>query len=206
MDDSISDNISFELIAAQAEAVTAEGEDIDLAPLVKFIGLADIIADEYMITQQNWKALAEGEAKLDINSGFGDGERYQQGFTLKAGKDSVLVSVGDLAAAYNLEAFSGTITMTETPLDALSKFRDKVMSRMEERLSNSEQFDGQEMSEEDFDYEGEGIFTVDSEGREGMDTDGDGKLEFYYDEEGHVWSDIDGDGEYEIAGEEGSDH
>ncbi len=139
MDDSFSDNISFELIPAQQEAVTAKSEDIDLAPLAKFTGQAEIITEEYTISQQNWKALADGQVKLDVNGSFGDGSKNSQGLSLKAGENSILVSVGDLTAAYQLEAFLGTITKGNIPPDALSWFRDKVMSRMEERLSLSEQ-------------------------------------------------------------------
>lgn len=206
MEDSISDNISFELLPAQQEAVTADGEDIDLAPLVKQIAQADIITDEYTISQQNWQALADGEVKLDVNGGFGDGEKYPQGFTLKAGEDSVLISVGDLAAAYQLEAFPGTITKSDTPTDALTRFRDKVMSRMEERMSFADQSAGQPAAEAGSGNAGQSGFTVDSEGREGIDTNGDGRFELYIGEDGNAWADFDGDGKYEIAGEDGVDH
>ncbi len=206
MDDSISDDISFELLPAQQEAVTADGEDIDLAPLIQTIGQADIMTEDYMITQQNWKALADGEVKLDVNGGFGDGKRYRQGFDLKAGKDSVLVSVRDLAVSYGLEAFSGTITKSDTSPDALSWFRDKVMSRMEERLSSSEQSAGQQTPESDYGNAYQNGLATDSEGREGMDTNGDGKFEIYIGEDGRTWADFDGDGKYEIVGEDGADH
>lgn len=206
MDDSISDNITFELLPAQQETVTSDDGEIDLAPLIKQVGQADIITDEYTITQQNWKALADGEVKLDVNGGFGDGTKNPQGFTLKAGEDSVLISVGDLVAAYQLEAFSGTITKSDTPSDALSWFRDKVMSRMEERMSYSDQSAGQQTPGSDSGNAGQNGFTVDSEGREGMDTNGDGRFEFYIGEDGKAWADFDGDGKYEIAGEEGVDH
>lgn len=206
MDDSISDNITFEMLPAQEEAVTAVGEDIDLAPLVQTVGQADIMTEDYMITQQNWKALADGEVKLDVNGGFGDGERYPQGYDLKAGQDSVLVSVRDLAAAHNLEAFSGTIIKTDTPPDAISRFRDKMMTRMEERVSYSEQSAGQQTPGSDPGSTPQSGWTVDSEGREGMDTNGDGRFEIYIGEDGHAWADFDGDGKYDIVGEEGSDH
>jgi hypothetical protein len=206
MDDSISDNISFELLPTQQEAVTANGEDIDLAPLVQTVGQADIMTDEYTITQQNWRALADGQVKLDVNGGFGDGERYPQGFDLKAGKDSVLVSVRDFAAAYDLEAFSGTIKKTDTPPDALSRFRDRMMSRMEERLSYSEQSAGKQAPESVYGGTPQSGWAVDSEGREGMDTNGDGRFEIYIGEDGKTWADFDGDGKYEIAGEDGVDH
>jgi hypothetical protein len=207
MDDSISDNISFELIPAQQETVTTKGEDIDLAPLTKFIGQAEIIADEYTISQQDWKALADGQVKLDVNGSFGDGARNAQGFVLKAGEDTVLISVGDFAAAYNLDAFRGTISKTESGADPRSWFRDKVMSRMEERLSSSEQSGGQQPPEADSgDAANQNGLTVDPQGREGMDTNGDGKLEIYFGEDGKVYADFDGDGKYEIAGEDGVDH
>jgi hypothetical protein len=207
MDDSISDNISFELIPAQQEAVTAKGEDIDLAPLVKFIGQAEIITDEYTISQQNWKALADGRVKLDVSGSFGDGAKNAQGFVLKAGEDTVLISVGDFAAAYNLDAFRGTISKTEAGADPRSWFQDKVMSRMEERLSSSEQPGGQPPTEADSgDVADQNGLTVDSQGREGMDTNGDGKLEIYFGEDGKVYADFDGDGKYEVAGEDGVDH
>lgn len=207
MDDSISDNISFELIPAQQKAVTAKDEDIDLAPLAKFIGQAEIITDEYTISQQNWKALADGQIKLDVNGSFGDGAKNAQGFVLKAGEDTVLISVGDFAAAYNLDAFRGTISKTETGEDPRSWFRDKVMSRMEERLSSSNQSGGQQPPEaEPGDAGGQEGFTVDSEGREGLDTNGDGRLEMYFDEDGNVYTDFDGDGKYEAADTGGVDH
>lgn len=207
MDDSISDNISFELIPAQQEAVTAKGEDIDLAPLAKFIGQAEIITDEYTISQQDWKALADGQVKLDVNGSFGDGAKNAQGFVLKAGENTVLISVGDFAAAYNLDAFQGTISKTETEEDPRSWFREKVMTRMEERLSSSEQAGGQQPPESDFgDATDQNSLTVDSQGREGMDTNGDGKLEIYFGEDGKVYADFDGDGKYEVAGEDGVDH
>ncbi len=206
MDDSISDNISFELIPVQQEAVTAKGEDIDLAPLAKFIGQAEIITDKYVVSQQNWKALADGQVKLDVNGSFGDGSKYSQGFSLKSGENSILVSVGDLTAAYQLEAFSGTITKANIPSDALSWFRDKVMSRMEERLSLSEQSTGQQMPNAPSGDATQNGLTVDSEGREGMDTNGDGRLDIYFGEDGNVWADFDGDGKYEVAGEDGADH
>ncbi len=207
MDDSISDNISFELIPAQREAVSAKGEDIDLAPLVKFIGQAEIITGEYTISQQNWKALADGQVKLDVSGSFGDGAKNAQGFVLKAGEDTVLISVADFAAAYNLDAFRGTISKTESGADPRSWFRDKVMSRMEERLASTEQPGAQQLPEtvpSDADAQ-EGL-TVDSKGREGMDTNGDGRLDIYFGEDGNVWADFDGDGKYEIAGEDGVDY
>lgn len=208
MDDSISDNISFELIPAQQEAVTAKDEDIDLAPLAKFIGQAEIITDEYTISQQGWKALVDGQVKLDVNGSFGDGAKNAQGFVLKAGEDTVLISVGDFAAAYNLDAFQGTISKTEPGADPRSWFRDKVMSRMEERLSSSNQSGGgyQPSEEDSGDAADQNGLTVDSEGREGMDTNGDGRLDIYFGEDGNVWADFDGDGKYEIAGEDGVDH
>lgn len=205
MDDSISDDISFELLPAQQETVTVDG-DVDLAPLVKQVGKADIMTEDYLITQQNWKALADGEVKLDVNKGFGDGTKYPQGFTLKAGEDSVLISVADLAAAYQLEAFSGTITKSDTPPDALSWFRDKVMTRMEERMSYADQSAGQSAPGSDSGNAGQNGLPVDSQGREGMDTNGDGKFEIYIGEDGKAWVDFDGDGKYEVAGEEGVDH
>ncbi|MEA4912671.1 MAG: hypothetical protein VB092_08705 [Oscillospiraceae bacterium] len=207
MDDSISDNISFELIPAQQEAVPAEGEDIELAPLAKFIGQAEIITDEYTISQQNWKALADGQIKLDVNGSFGDGAKNAQGFVLKAGEDTVLISVGDFAAAYNLDAFRGTISKTEAGEDPRSWFRDKVMSRMEERLSSSSQSGDQQPPEAGSGHaDAQQGFTVDSEGREGIDTNGDGRLEMYFDEDGNVYSDFDGDGKYEAADTGGVDH
>jgi len=118
---------------------------------------------------------------------------------------TVLISAGDLAAAYGLEAFSGTITKADTPTDARSWFRDNVLTRMEERLSLSEQSAGQQEPAPD---SGEAAvqsgLMVDSEGREGMDTNGDGRLDIYYGEDGKVWADFDGDGKYEIAGADGS--
>lgn len=207
MDDSISNNISFELIPEQQEAITANGEDIDLAPLVNFIGQAEIITDEYTISQQNWKALADGKVKLDVNDSFGDGTKNLQGFVLKAGENTALISVSDFTAAYNLDDFRGTISQTELEADPRSMFRDKVMSRMEERLSSSEQYGGQQPSESGSgDIDVPSGLTVDSEGREGMDTNGDGRLEIYFGEDGNVWADFDGDGKYEIAGEDGVDH
>lgn len=207
MDDSISDDISFELIPAQQEAVTAKDEDIDLAPLVKFIGQAEISTDKYIISQQDWKVLADGQVKLDVNGSFGDGAKYGQGFVLKAGEDTVLISVGDFAVVYNLDAFRGTISKTEAGADPRSWFRDKVMSRMEERLSSSKQSSDQRPPEagsgDAADQKG---FTVDSEGREGMDTNGDGRLEIYFDEAGNVWHDFDGDGKYEKGDIGGVDH
>lgn len=216
MDDSISDNISFEMLPSRQEAVTAAGEDIDLAPLVKFIGQAEIITEEYTISQQDWKAMADGEVKLDAKGSLDNGTKYSEGFELKAGEDTVLISVGDLAAAYNLDAFRGTITKGEMDEDPRSWFRDKVMSRMEERLSSSEQFSDQQSAETDYgDSDAQNGFavdsdlpeglTVDSEGREGIDTNGDGTLEVYVGEDGEVWTDFDGDGKYEIAGDEGAD-
>lgn len=207
MDDSISDNISFELIPAQQETVTAKGEDIDLAPLAKFIGQAEIITDEYTISQQNWKALADGQIKLDVNGSFGDGAKNAQGFVLKAGEDTVLISVGDFAAAYNLDAFRGTISKTEAGADPRSWFQDKVMCRMEERLSSSNQSGDQQQPEAEYgDAGAQQGFTVDSEGREGIDTNGDGRLEMYFDGDGNVYSDFDGDGKYEAADTGGVDH
>lgn len=47
-------------------------------------------------------------------------------------------------------------------------------------------------------FESQSGFTVDSQGREGMDTNGDGTLEMYFGEDGEVWTDFDGDGKYEI--------
>ena len=207
MDDSISDNISFELIPAQQETITAEGEDIDLAPLAKFIGQAEIITDEYTISQQDWKALADGQVKVDVGGSFGDGAKNAQGFVLKAGEDTVLISVGDFTAAYNLDAFRGTISKTEAGEDPRSWFLEKVMSRMEERLSSSEQPGGQQPPEAaSGDAADQNGLTVDSQGREGMDTNGDGKLEIYFGEDGKVYADFDGDGKYEVAGEDGVDH
>ncbi len=207
MDDSISDNIHFELIPTQQEAVTSKSDDIDLAPLVKFIGQAEIITDEYTISQQNWKALADGQVKLDVNDSFGDGAKNLQGFVLKAGEDTVLISVSDFAAAYNLDAFRGTISKTEIGTDPRSWFRDKVMSRMEERLSSSTQSGDQQPPKADSgDAADQNGLTVDSQGREGMDTNGDGRLDIYFGEDGNVWADFDGDGKYEIAGEDGVDH
>ena len=207
MDDSISDNISFELIPAQQEAVTAKGEDIDLAPLAKFIGQAEIITDEYTISRQNWKALADGQVKLDVNGSFGDGAKNAQGFMLKAGENTVLISVGDFAAAYNLDAFRGTISKTEMGADPHSWFRDKVMSRMEERLSSPDLSSGQQPPEAGSgNAAAQSGLTVDSEGREGIDTNGDGRLDIYFGEDGNIWADLDGDGNYEAAGEDGVDH
>lgn len=207
MDDSISHNISFDLIPVQQETVTAKDEDIDLARLAKFIGQAEIITDEYTISQQNWKALAEGQIKLDVNGSFGDGAKNAQGFVLKAGEDSVLISVGDFAAAYNLDTFRGTISKTEAGADPRSWFQDKVMSRMEERLSSSNQAGDQQPPEaEPGDAGDQQGFTVDSEGREGIDTNGDGRLEMYFGEDGNVYSDFDRDGKYEVADTGGVDH
>ena len=205
LQDGISDKITFEILPLDQNAVKVEGEDVDLAPLANFVGQADIITDEYTISQQNWKALADGQVKLDINGSFGDGEKVPQGFTLKAGEDTVLISVGDFAAAYNLDAFSGTISKTNTETDPRSWFRDKVMSRMEERLSSSEQSGGQQLPDisagDAAQYE-QGGLTVDSHGHEGIDTNGDGKLEIYYGEDGEVWADFDGDGKYDIIDSE----
>lgn len=207
MEDSISDNITFELLPAQEEAVTAEGEDIDLAPLAKFVGQADIITDEYTISQQNWKALADGKVKLDTNSSFGDGARNSQGFVLKAGEDTVLISISDFAAAYNLDAFQGTISKSEMGTDPRSWFRDKVMSRMEERISSQNEPGGQQSPESGSgDEVPQGGLTVDAEGREGIDANGDGRLDIYIGEDGKTWADFDGDGKYEIVGEDGADH
>ena len=207
MDDSVSDNISFELIPAQKESVTAKGEDIDLAPLAKFIGQAEIMTDEYTISQQDWKALADGQVKLDVSGGFGDGAKNAQGFVLKAGENTVLISVSDFAVAYNIDAFQGTISKTESGEDPYSWFRDKIMSRMEERLSSSKQSGSQQQPEADSsDVPDQSGLTVDSQGREGMDTNGDGKLEIYFGEDGKVYADFDGDGKYEVAGEDGVDH
>jgi len=209
MDDSISDNITFEILPFTQNSAKIEGEDIDLASLIDFAGQADILADAYTISQQAWKALADGQVKLNINGSFGDGEKLPQGFTLKAGEDTVLISVGDLEAAYGLEAFAGTITSADTQTDALDWFRDKVMTRMEERLSAAEESAGQQMPAAgeagSAGTESQFGLTVDSEGREGMDTNGDGILEMYYGEDGEVWCDFDGDGQYEIAGKDGSD-
>lgn len=208
LEDSISESITFEMLPLEQNAVKVEGEDIDLAPLADFVGQAEILADEHTISQQAWKTLADGQVKLDINGSFGDGEKVPQGFTLKAREDTVLISVGDLASAYGLEAFSGTMTSADTQTDTLAWFRDKVMTRMEERLSLSEQPAGQQIStagvESSAGFESQNEFTVDSEGREGMDTNGDGRLEIYYGEDGEVWVDFDGNGEYEIAGSDGS--
>lgn len=203
MEDTISDDISFELTSANEKEVTAKGEDIDIAPLAKFIGQAEIITDEYTISNQAWQALADGEVKLNVNGGFGDGAKNPQGFTLKAGEDSVLISVADLSAAYQVEAFLGTIQKYDIRSDGISWFRDKVMARMEERMALSEQSAGQQMPQTGGAGEGTGL-TVDSEGREGMDTNGDGRLEIYFGEDGEVWADFDGDGKYEIAGSDGS--
>jgi len=206
MDDSISDNISFELTTAQQESVTAKGEDIDLASLVKFIGQAEIITDEYTISQQDWKALADGQVKLDVSGSFGDGARNAQGFVLRAGEDTVLISVGDFTTAYKLDDFRGTISKSEAGEDPRSWFRDKVMSRMEERLSSSEQAGGQQPPEAlTGDEANQNGLTVDSQGREGMDTNGDGKLEIYFGEDGKVYADFDRDGKYEVTGEDGTD-
>lgn len=207
MDDSISDNISFELFPMQQEKVTVEGEDIELVPLIKLIGQAEILTDEYTISQQSWKALADGQIKLNVNGGFGDGTKNPQGFGLKAGEDTILISVSDFTAAYQLEAFSGTITKADAPTDARSWFRDKVMTRMEERLSSlPEQSSGPQLPEAvPDDAVAQSGLTVDSNGREGMDTNGDGRLEIYFGEDGKLWADFDGDGKYEIAGEDGSD-
>ena len=77
---------------------------------------------------------------------------------------------------------------------------------MEERLSSSEQSGGQQPPEADSgDAADQNGLTVDSQGREGMDTNGDGKLEIYLGEDGKVYADFDGDGKYEIAGEDGVD-
>ena len=206
MEDSISDDISFELLPARQETITAEGEDVELVPLVAFVGQAKILTDEYTVSQQDWQAIADGEVQLDITDSFGDGTKYPQGFDLKAGEDTVLISVGDFAAAYNLDAFRGTISKTDTGEDPRSWFREKVMSRMEERLSSSEQSGSQQPLEADGDTPDQNGFTVDSQGREGMDTNGDGKLEIYFGEDGKVYADFDGDGNYEVAGEDGVDH
>lgn len=208
MEDSISDNISFELIPALQEAVSTKDEEIDLAPLTKFRGQAEIMTDEYSISQQDWKALADGQIKLDVSGGFGDGTRNAQGFVLKVGEDTVLISVGDFAAAYNLGAFRGVISKADGGEDPCSWFRDKVMSRMEERQSFSNQpGDQQPPPEADSgDTADQSGVTVDPQGREGMDTNGDGKLEIYFGEDGKVYADFDGDGKYEVAGEDGVDH
>lgn len=207
MNDSISDNISFELLPVQQETVRVKGEDIDLAPLVKFVGQAEILTDEYSISQQAWKAQADRQIKLDVNSAFGDGARNPQGFSLKVGKDTVLISIGDFAAAYHLDSFSGTISNADKRSEPLSWFRDKVMSRMEERLDMSGQSANQQTSTAAAPSEAvtQGGFTVDSEGREGMDINGDGRLEMYLDEDGEAWADFDGDGKYDIVGKDGTD-
>lgn len=206
LEDSISDNISFDLIPTQQDTVTAHVEDIDLAPLVNFVGQAEIMTDEYTISQQNWKALADGEVKLEVNGGFGDGKRIAQGFGLKAGTDTVQITIADFAAAYGLEAFSGTIIKSDTPPDALSGFRDAVMSRMEERLASGQS--GSLATQETGSGEAppQGGMTKDAQGREGMDTNGDGRLDIYFGEDGEVWADFDGDGNYEIAGADGVDN
>jgi hypothetical protein len=209
LEDSISESITFEMLPFDQNAIKVEGEDVDLATLADFVGQAEIITDEHTISQQAWKALADGQVKLDVNSSFGDGEKEPQGFTLKAGEDTVLISVGDLATAYGLDAFSGMITSSDTQIDALAWFREKVMTRMEERLALSEQSASQQMPTADFDssagFESQNGFTVDSEGREGIDTNGDGRLEIYYGEDGEVCTDFDGDGKYDITESEYSD-
>jgi len=198
MEDSISDNISFDLIPAVKTAVSSDGEDIDLAPLADFVGQAEIITDEYTISQQNWKALANGDVKIEVKGDFGDGKRIAQGFGLKAKADTIQITIADFSAAYGLGAFSGTIKKSDSPPDILSKFRDAVLSRMEERLSAE-----QSAPEASADTFSQGGMTVDSQGREGFDTNNDGTLDIYLDKDGEVLADFDGDGKYEVAGSEG---
>lgn len=205
MDDNICDNISFEIIPFNQEEIKAVGsEDIELAPLAKFVGQSDFITDEYLINQQTWQALADGEVKLDINSSFSDGEKYPQGFNLKADDSTVIISVPTFTQTYNLDYFRGEIVKTTEEVNPVELFRDAVMTRMEERLAMGEQAQEQSAAPDVPDESQElpqGGFITDSEGREGFDADGDGQLDMWFDDEGNVWSDFDGDGNFEPAPE-----
>ncbi len=201
MGDSISDNITFEIQPFEQSAVKVENENVDLAPLVNFTGQSEILTDAYSISQAAYKEMYDGKVMWEDNRSLGDGEKFPYGFTLKATKDTVLISDRTLNAAYGVGPFTGTIASADTQKDARSWFRDKVTARMEERLSLSEQSASQQMPPSDYQnstgFESQNGFTVDSQGREGMDTNGDGKLEMYFDEDGEVWTDFDGDGKYE---------
>lgn len=204
MDDNICENISFELLPYNQETIQADGsEDIDLAPLAKFVGQSEFITDECLINQQTWKALADGEVKLDINSSFSDGEKYPQGFILKADESTVFVSVPTFTQTYNLDYFKGELIKTTDEIEPMEWFRDTVMTRMEERLAMSEsqgESSAPDVADESQELPQGGYFT-DSEGHEGFDLDGDGKLDMWFDDEGNVWSDLDNDGNFEPAPE-----
>lgn len=204
MDDSICENISFVMKPYDQEVVKADdSEDIDLAPLAKFVGQSDFITDEYLINQQTWQALVDGEVKLDVNSSISDGEKYPQGFILKADESTVVISVPTYTQTYNLDYFNGKIIKTTDDINPVEWFRDTVMTRMEERLAMGESQerstspDAQNESQE----LPQGSFMTDSEGREGFDMDGDGKLDMWFDDEGNVWSDFDKDGNFELIPE-----
>jgi hypothetical protein len=201
MDDNICENIFFEMMPYNQEAIKVDGsEDIDLAPLAKFVGQSDFVTDEYLINQQTWQALADGEVKLDVNSSFSDGEKYPQGFSLKADESTVIVSVPTFTQTYNLDYFKGEIIKTTDEIKPVEWFRDTVMTRMEERLAMGEQSQGESTEPDAGDDSQElpqGSFITDSEGREGFDMDGDGKLDIWFDDEGNVWSDFDKDGNFE---------
>jgi hypothetical protein len=200
MDDNICENISFEMMPYNQDAIQADGsEDIDLAPLAKFVGQSDFITEEYLINQQTWQAMADGKVKLDVNSSFSDGERYPQGFSLKADDSTVLVSVPTFTQTYNLDYFKGKIIKTTDEIKPVELFRDTVMTRMEERLAMSES-QGEPTAPDALEEVQElpqGSFITDSQGREGFDIDGDGNLDMWFDDEGNVWSDFDKDGNFE---------
>jgi len=201
MDDNICENISFEMMPYNQEAIQADGsEEIDLTPLAKFVGQSDFITDEYLINQQTWKALADGEVKLDVNSSFSDGEKYSQGFSLKADDSTVIVSVPTFTQTYNLDYFKGEIIKTTDEINPVELFRDTVVTRMEERLAMGEQSQGESTIPDALGESQEfpqGSFISDSQGREGFDLDGDGNLDMWFDDEGNAWSDFDKDGNFE---------
>lgn len=201
MDDNICDNISFEMMPYKQEVIQTDGtEDIDLAPLAKFVGQSDFITDEYLINQQTWQAMAEGKVKVDANSSFSDGEKYPQGFILKADDSTVMISVPTFTQTYNLDYFKGKIVKTTDEIKPVEWFRDTVMTRMEERLAMCEQSQGNLTAPDAVDESQEltqGSFITDSQGHEGFDIDSDGKLDMWFDDEGNVWSDFDKDGNFE---------
>ena len=201
MDDNICENISFEIVPCNQEAIKTEGSaDIDLAPLAKFVGQSNFITDEYLVNQQTWQALADGQVKLDVNSSFSDEEKYPQGFSLKADDSTVIVSVPTFTQTYNLDYFTGKIIKTTDEIKPIEWFRDTVMTRMEERLAMGEQAQDQPIAPDAAGESGElpqGSFITDSEGREGFDVDGDGQLDMWFDDEGNMWEDFDKDGNFE---------
>lgn len=199
MDDNICENISFEMLPYNQDTIQAnDSEDIDLAPLAKFVGQSDFITDEYLINQQTWQAMADGKVKLDVNSSFSDGEKYPQGFNLKADDRTVIISVPTFTQTYNLDYFKGNIIKTTDEIQPVELFRDTVMTRMEERLAMSES-QGEPAPDAPAEIQElpQGSFITDSQGREGFDMDGDGKLDMWFDDEGNVWSDFDKDGNFE---------